>query len=149
MIQRKQSLFLLVAMLLIIFVLFVPFIQTEYVKFDSFSITNLKIEDAKSISLYPIGVFIILISSLHLLTLFLFKNRRLQMRFTIFCLLLSVGFYGLLLFYHFQLKDEYGIDFFMYNYSLVTPLLAAVFDFLAFKGIQKDELLIRASNRLR
>ncbi|MBN2892632.1 MAG: DUF4293 domain-containing protein [Bacteroidales bacterium] len=149
MIQRKQTLFLLASILLILFVLFVPFIKTEYVIFDSFKIEQLGIENPLSVNSFPIAIYVIIVVFLHLLTIFLFKKRTLQMRFTIFSLILSVGFYGLLLFYHFQSKEQFGLDFSFYNYSLVTPLIAAVFDFWAFKGIQKDELLVRASDRLR
>ncbi len=149
MIQRKQTLFLIVAILLISYVLFVPFVETEIFIFDCFSIEQIKIKNPIVHNTYPITIFVGITLLCHLLSIFLFKNRNIQMRFTIFSMLLAVGFYGLLVFYHFQYQKEFGIEFFMYEYPLVTPLLAAVFDFLAFKGIQKDELLVRASNRLR
>ena len=149
MIQRKQSLFLLVAMLLILLTLMFPFIDSEFLLFDSFKLQQIGIDNPISINSFPIAIYLILLSVLHLLAIFLFKKRPLQMRITLFSLLLSLGFYGLLLFYHFQAKEQFGIEFSMYNYTLITPLIAVVFDFFAFKGIQKDEILVRAADRLR
>lgn len=149
MIQRKQTLFLLTAMMLILTVLILPFIETSYVIFDSFKIQQVGINNPIIIKSYPIAIYVIFLGFLHLLTIMLFKSRPLQMRFTMFNLILSIGFYGLLFFYHFQAKDQFSLEFSMYEYSLITPLLAAVFDFLAYKSIQKDEILVRAADRLR
>ncbi len=149
MIQRKQTLFLLAATALIAFVLFIPFIETENLLFDSFKIEYLNVEQTKTVNAYPIAIYVIITAVLHFFTIFRYKRRPKQMRFTVFCLLLAVGFYGLLAFFHFSVAKEFAFDFKMYNYSLVTPLIAAVFDFMAFKGIQKDELLVRAADRLR
>ena len=149
MIQRKQTLFLLIAMLLILLTLMFPFIETNLILFDSFTMEQLNINNPIIINSFPIAIYVIILSVLHLLAIFMFKKRPLQMRITIFSLILSVGFYGLLLFYHFQAKEQLGLEFSMYKYTLITPLIAAVFDFLAFKGIQKDEILVRAADRLR
>jgi len=149
MLQRKQSLFLLTAMLLIISNLFIPFVDTSDLTFSSFELEGLAIDNLKIISTFPIAILISIIGLLNIIAVFMFKNRPLQMRLTMFALLLSVGFYGLLLFYHFMSKEHFNIAFSQYNYGLVTPLLAAVFDFMAFNGIRKDEKLIKDSDRFR
>jgi Domain of unknown function (DUF4293) len=149
MIQRKQTLFLLTAMMLILTVLIFPFIETASILFDSFKIQQVGIDNPIIVNSFPIAIYAIFLGFLHLLTIFLFKKRPLQMRFTMFNLILSIGFYGLLFFYHFQSKDQFSLDFSMYQYSLITPLLAAVFNFLAYKNIQRDEILVRAADRLR
>ena len=41
------------------------------------------------------------------------------------------------------------IDLKNYSFSLFAPFLAAIFDFMAYGGIKKDEKLIRDSERLR
>ena len=149
MIQRKQTLFLIVAMLLILLTLILPFIETEFILFDSFNIEQIGVDNPIIVNSFPIAIYVIILSILHLFAVFLFKKRPLQMRITIFSLILSVGFYGLLLFFHFQAKEQFSLEFSMYNYTLITPLIAAVFDFWAYKGIQKDEILVRAADRLR
>ena len=149
MIQRKQSLYLLMAVILLIFNLFNPFIKTELVYFDAFKLTYSGADTMLNISTYPLGIYLIIVILLHLFTIFLFKNRRIQMRFTILSLLLALGFYGLLLFYHFMSKGNIPLNFNMYSFGLVSPLLAAIFDFMAYGGIKRDEKLIRDAERLR
>ncbi len=148
MIQRKQSLYLLAGLLLISFNLFSPFVATNELIFSAFDLKT-GIETNFEISVFPIAIYTIIVAVLHLFTIFLFKNRKIQMRFTTFLILLSIGYYGVLLFYHYMITEYINIDFSMYSYGLITPLLVAVFDFMAYGGIKKDEKLIRDSERLR
>lgn len=147
MIQRKQTLYLLMAAILMTFVLFTPFIKNNNFIFSAFSFKHF--ETNKSLAVYPIGIFLIIGIIIHLFTLMLFKNRKIQMRFTVFSLIFSIGFYVLLLFYHFLISQIVKIQITSYNFSLLAPLLAAIFDFMAYGGIKRDEKIIRDSERLR
>jgi hypothetical protein len=64
-------------------------------------------------------------------------------------MILALGFYGLLLFYHFMSIPKIPLKFDMYNFGLVSPLLAAVFDYMAYGGIKRDEKIVRDAERLR
>jgi len=149
MLQRKQTLFLLAAMILIFFNLFNPFVGNEQLVFNSFKIEQLGIDNPIKINTYPIAIYIIVLTAAHLFTIFLFKSRPLQMRFTMLSLFLSVGFYGILLFYHFLANRQLTIEFNQYSFGLVSVLLAAVFDYMAYSGIKKDEKLVKDSERFR
>lgn len=150
MIQRKQTLYLFFAAILIILNFFNPFVHTNDLSFSVFQIKQLNIANPIIIKTYPIAIYLILLSLLHLFTILLFKNRIIQMRFTVLCILLSVGFYALLFFYHFLAsKQQISISLNQYHYSLISLLLAAIFDYMAFGGIRKDEKIVRDSNRLR
>lgn len=149
MLQRKQSLFLIAAMFLIVSNLLVPFVATENLMFNAFKLESINPDNNIAISTFPIGIYLIILSVLNLITIFLFKNRPLQMRLTMLALFLSVGFYGVFLFYHFMSKDQIVIEFSSYSFGLIAPILAAVFDFMAYKGISNDEKIVRDSDRLR
>lgn len=149
MLQRKQTLFFIVAVLLLTITLFTYFIKNEYVYFNSFNLKIYKNGAENSFFAFPIAIYLIINILITFFTIFIFKRRNAQIRFTIFSIIISIGFYGLLFYYHFWIKKHTSIEFSMYNYSLVSPLLAAVFEFLALNGIKSDEKLIRESNRIR
>ena len=149
MLQRKQSLYLLVAMLLILSNLANPFVSVDNLIFTAFKLQQTGISDPITIGTFPIAIYAIILSLLHIFTIMLFKKRPLQMRFTLLSIFLSVGFYGILFFYHFMSKDIISIEFSQYGFELISPILAAIFDFMAYKGIKKDEKLVRDSDRFR
>lgn len=149
MLQRKQTLYLLTAIVLIIFNLINPFINSSELIFDAFNLKQLVGTAPVIIKTYPIAIYLIILSLLHLFTIFLFKGRPFQMRFAILSLILSIGFYGILFYYHYIANQQLTIEIHQYSFGLVTPLLAAVFDFMAYGGIKRDEKIVRDSERLR
>lgn len=149
MLQRKQSLFLIAAMFLIVSNLFVPFISSQDLIFNSFRIDNLSTDANIVINTFPIAIYAIILVLVHLFAFFLFKNRPLQMRITMLSLLLSIAFYGIILFYHFMSQSQIKMEFNQYGFGLITPILAAVFDFMAYNGIKKDEKIVRDADRFR
>jgi len=149
MLQRKQTLYLLVSSLLLLFAILTPFVQNSELIFTSFLLKQKIVENPLVLQTFPIAILLIILIILHLFCIFLFTNRFIQLRFVIFSMILTFGFYGILLFYHFMAKDKFGLEFYMYSYSLVSPLIAIIFDFMAMKGIQKDEKLVRDADRLR
>lgn len=96
----------------------------------------------------PLMLLLFFIPALNLFTIFLFKKRKIQMRLTMFNLVLMVGAMGLIAYYLFYAKRNLEADIY-FSYRLVFPLLAAIFNFLAYRGILKDELLIKSYDRLR
>lgn len=91
---------------------------------------------------YAIAVFL-----LALLDIILFRKRKIQMRLTVFCLLLSFGYYFLLAIY---LYSANGMGYEIHWSMPVTfPLVSVILLWLAFRAILKDELLIRSIDRVR
>lgn len=78
-----------------------------------------------------------------LITIFLYKDRRLQIRIVLIGIILSLGL--LYLYYHETL------DFVEGNFSLSAAFTIAIpiFLFLAARGIRKDQKLIKNMDRLR
>ncbi len=75
--------------------------------------------------------------------IFLYKNRKIQLRIVIVSLLFSL--LNLFLYYRQTLKFTNGA----YALTAVLSLLIPVFLFLAAKGISRDQKLIKSLNRLR
>ncbi len=96
---------------------------------------------ATSNMLIDIITVILLVGSL--IAIFLFKNRRLQMRVTIALMVLSFVNIGL---YHRETKD-----FVQGNFDLTAALVITIpiWLILAMRGIRKDSKLVKSLDRLR
>jgi peptidoglycan/LPS O-acetylase OafA/YrhL len=92
-----------------------------------------------------IGILVltVLLSTALLVTIFLFKKRKVQLRVALLCLLAS--FLNLVL-YYLQIKNFTQGAF---NLSAIFPLAVPVCVILAIRGIIKDQKLIKSLDRLR
>lgn len=157
MIQRKQTLYLLASGLLMLAMLFLPFVKfTVQDMVYSFKATGL--EDLSGEILQPSWVLFgltALITVLSFVSIFLYQKRVLQMRLTIFNLLIKVGFYLLLFLVYRPSFVEKLVDTTQDWWSmsitpwLAFPIVAMLFDYLAYRGIAIDEKTIRFMDRLR
>lgn len=82
-----------------------------------------------------------------LATIFLFNNRALQKRITLLSILLIVLLIAALI--NYALNIPGGIVGATFNVGAYLPVLSVIFCGLAFRGIRKDEQLIRSADRLR
>ena len=141
MIQRIQSLWLIIVAL-------TAFATSRLVLFEGTlpNGTELPMPLAESLIL---SIVIIAIGLLALICLFLFKNRKLQFRLSVFGLLFSVGFLFLEYFMVEEFKKKHGILTGSYELGALLPVLMIVFFFLAARGIYRDERLIKSMDRLR
>ena len=92
-----------------------------------------------------------LIVLLSFIAIFLYKNRTLQMRMTMFNLILKPGFYGLAYYYlrAFAMPNTHGGMGTAITPWLVLPIVAMIFDYLAHRGIAIDDRTIKYMDRLR
>ncbi|MET1055222.1 MAG: DUF4293 domain-containing protein [Pedobacter sp.] len=89
----------------------------------------------------------ILAAAVCLATIFLFNNRALQKRITLLSILLIVLLIAALI--NYALNIPGGIVGATFNVGAYLPVLSVIFCGLAFRGIRKDEQLIRSADRLR
>ena len=80
-------------------------------------------------------------------TIFLYKNRMLQIRMTIFNSLLLVGYYIAALAFYFALKNDENM--FRIGWALCLPLVSIILNILAIRAIGRDEVMVKAADRLR
>jgi hypothetical protein len=92
--------------------------------------------------LYSINLLISMV------TIFKFKNRILQMRLCIINIFLLVGSLALAYYFIAFAFSDFQ-DTVHYKIVALMPILAIIFNFLAYKGIQKDEKLVKSIDRIR
>jgi hypothetical protein len=98
------------------------------------------------------ALFVILLieSTLSFLNIFVFKYRALQMRVCSFCMILLAGWYPVYAFFVWYLPDTFQtVASFRVTAWASLPLVSLILLYLAFRGILKDERLVRSLDRLR
>jgi len=97
---------------------------------------------------WVLGVLASVIILITLITIFLFKKREMQMRLTVYNLVLIVALIGLGVFFALTGASDFGGTLKTEYYS-VMPLVAIIFNFLAWRGVRKDYLMLKAVDRIR
>lgn len=97
---------------------------------------------------FPLSLVIILTIILYIISIFLFRNRKLQLRLTVLTTLLNFGSLILILFYTFYVGNRLETEY-IFSIKMVFPLAGSIFGYLAFRGILKDELLVKSYDRIR
>jgi hypothetical protein len=154
MIQRIQTLFLLAAAVLQVVFIFTPLStflmeNNETIKLycSGFKTTGeepLMLVKNTSLFILSISIFLLIF-----LDLFLYKKRILQIRFCIYTILLNIGMAGFLFYIIHHFMKHNSVIQHAYSVALAIPIVSIILLFLAFRGIRKDEVLIKAYERLR
>jgi len=137
MIQRIQSIWLLLAAVCVFLTL----------KFSTYVGTNKDLIPStflNGIATLPLIFVTLAVGILTLITIFLYTNRKFQLRLTILAVLLEAG---LIFLYDKEIQTFIGKG----TFSITAILHVAVIGFLilAARGISSDNKLIKDSNRLR
>ena len=149
MIQRIQTVYLLIVAVLSVIVLSTPLGSLITPESTINEMTNLSINAADgSVSYEPWALFAIQMVSatIALGTIFLYKKRVLQMRLCSFNMILLIGYYITLVIFVYMLKDA---STFTPSWSVCLPFVNIVLSWLALRAIGKDEALVRSLNSLR
>lgn len=85
---------------------------------------------------------------LELLDIFLFRQRALQMRVCTFCIILLVGWYAVLVAFAY-IQGDGLVGAYRPQVWAAIPAINAILLYLAFRGILRDEMLVRSLDRLR
>ncbi|MFV0365439.1 MAG: DUF4293 domain-containing protein [Mangrovibacterium sp.] len=148
MIQRIQTLYMLLSSMLIGLLFALPFAEiadatNQIYEFNAFGIEGNAglLQNGWAVSLL-IGIILIL----QVAAIFLYKNRILQMRMLTFAILLALGLTGLLFFFVLKSFDDVTIS---YHMAMSFPIVAAILNYLSIRAIGKDEALIRSVDRIR
>ena len=133
MIQRIQTLYLLLVVVLTGLALWLPLADF-------------------TVGAVYLGIVLAAACLLPLVTIFLFKRRLVQIRLCAVELVLLVGA-GAMMGIYFYLCNRYFAESEFYSHtlkiSLVFPLVCLVFDLLALRAIFRDEKLVRSLDRIR
>ena len=155
MVQRIQTLYLFLALVLMVLLLVFPAAQIigEDMQLYQFKISGVYELSGSGSALYmlswPLLILQVIIMIINLFAIFLFKRRRLQMRLCIYNILLLAGMMGLMYYYlSFTFRETSATEY-SYKLPFVLPLIAMVLTYLAFRAIRKDEILVRSIDRIR
>lgn len=156
MIQRIQSVFLLVAAIVTVILLFIPIgdLYTAEAQY-TFTCFNVHLPDGKVImSTLYIALILIASACISLYAIFKYKDRMKQTRIVslnmlvfLVAIILMIWVFPDFLFQRKGLLQE-G-DIFRFNYWIMVFVLPPVCMFLANRFIRKDERLVRSADRLR
>lgn len=152
MIQRIQTIYLLIVAIFSVVMMSLPvgnFVPAEY-NIPSTELTNLALVVADGTPDYaPWALFalLIVIAVVSLVTIFLYRKRMLQIRLTLFNIILLIGYYVTMIVFVFMLKDENST--FVPSWSVCLPLISIILNWLTIRAIGKDEMLVKAYERLR
>ena len=137
MIQRIQTLYLIMTILLSVLFLTGRMIVIE--------------KDAEVIHqgmIVPLAVTAALIALISTVSIFLYKNRKQQMKLAIILIILSSVLTAALVIYGFILTSQNGGRIRL-NLSIILPFPMIITSLLSYRGIKKDEELVRSYDRLR
>lgn len=154
MIQRIQTLFLLIATILQVIFLLSP-LSTFLMEGNQTILlycSGFKTGDIESQMVLRNTSMLILCISILVLTfinIFLYKKRILQIRICVYTILLNIGMIGFLFLTISNFMKNNTVSQHTYSVFLVMPIVSIILLFLAFRGIRKDEILIKAYDRLR
>ena len=143
MIQRIQSVYLFLVMMLSVALFFVNLYSIETIMgatplFQQFNVmSNTMYLILNSVA----GLFA-------LITIFLYKNRNLQIRLSNLNMLFMCIFIGTVFYFADHSKTD-AASIVHYSIGSFFPSIQLVFTFLAMRAIKKDEQLVRSADRLR
>lgn len=151
MIQRIQTLFLLAVVIFSGLMLTGDLISLTAGNGTVFSMNFMGMgeQDGDIIQrLWPMTAILAVVPLLALVSVFLYRNRTLQMRFTMMVLLLSLGTIILGAFYLLMFDRKIDVTI-IWRIRSLFPLISAILAWLAYRAILKDEIRVRSYDRLR
>jgi Domain of unknown function (DUF4293) len=138
--QRKQTLWLVIAIIVLILTAFIPYAR-EAALDEIKQVTSLAFTSKNNLILSLITSASIIAC---IFGIALFKNRNLQAIICLAAALLAIGIgVGEIL-----LSQNQSATF-NYSFGIGLPIVASLFCLLAFRGVKSDQKLVRSIDRLR
>lgn len=156
MIQRVQSIFLLLITVMMSFLLLRSYAEIKLFGDQTLVFRThgiLMQSGSEIISVYkntfPVIILTLLTALLSFCTIFFFNHRILQIRL---CMLNAVLIFSLLLImfiYFISTLDDFKTIHHSFKLPMIFPILSIIFCLMASRNIQKDEALVNSYNRIR
>lgn len=151
MIQRIQSVYWLVITILLVVTMLSPvgFFTPAGGTFDDvLKPMGLTMADGGYQSTWGLFGILLLNAVVSLATIFLYRNRMLQVRMSVFSALLQIGYYIAVGVFIYMLQSDLEATF-RPGWALALPLVCIILNYLAFRATYADEVMVRAADRLR
>lgn len=155
MIQRIQTLFLFLTVILTVTLFFCPIAAFDYgninMNLTILCVTN-QIDAIYFSDIYtlPLLILTVIMIILPVVTAFLYKKRYLQIKLCSLDVFLNAIFCGLVfLYYTSDIQKTISSESIKYSFGVFVPLINMVLVILAMRGIKKDIELLKSADRLR
>ncbi len=154
MIQRIQSVYLLLVAVLTLLPMFLPVAWFGSAE-GQFSLYAFSLQDAAGVAVHSavyMGIVFLAALLLPVVNIFLYRRRLLQIRLCVVEMVLLLGCLIMELAYYFLAHRAFPdaeLQSSGMNAILFLPLVSVVLCFLAAKGIFRDEMLVRSTERIR
>ncbi|HET7732981.1 MAG TPA: DUF4293 domain-containing protein [Paludibacter sp.] len=155
MLQRIQTIYLLIIAILSGMTLFLPVADLINTKDNLIYLIDIKgvtlIQQTGNVlvsTTWLLSAFAAVFGIIALITLFSYKNRVKQIRLSVINMLFMLGYYVLLVIYIWSASKQLNAEWHL-HFATVLPLISLIFNYLAIGAIGKDEKLVKSLDRLR
>ena len=149
MIQRIQTVYLLLSVIIMIALNWMPIAYFEEINFYTYGISSTIANASLYITTFPIAVIVIASTILAAISIFMYKNRFKQAKIVALSIFLDVMFYPTFIAYLWYSKEALmNIDN-SFSFALIIPAISIILKSLAAKAIKADEKLVRSADRIR
>lgn len=97
---------------------------------------------------WPVMILAVIVILISVITVFIYKKRVVQMRLSVYNILLIIGMLAIAILFGKQgselINGQISLEYFS-----VMPGIAIIFNFLAWRGIRRDYLMLKAVDRIR
>lgn len=149
MIQRKQTLYLILALVLLVVTLCNPFASQDADGLGSQQLLfNVGLKDGNGqlhLGMWYLFAVLALSFVMGLVAIFLYLKRRLQMRLCFWAGIFSAAWYAFI----FATIDISKLSTYHPRFAFFLPLVAVVLFYLAYRGVKHDDDLVRSADRIR
>lgn len=151
MIQRKQTLFLLLALACVIVCLCLPVATLESKAMgEGVRWYSLGLYSGRGFDPHPLPfVDLVVVGSLTLISIFLYRRRPVQMALCTANIVLCLAWYAAFAGYWFLGSVDSASTSLRVHFAFCLPLVAVVLLVLARAGVKADEKLVRSMDRIR
>ena len=156
MIQRVQSIYLFLVVVLMSFMLIMPFAELalqdgQVVVFHSYAVKKYITQEHSEmvIRTLPIFIMICLIGVISFMNVFQFNRRIIQMRVCVLNMMLMAGILILIFYYFYMVESTLRVENHVLKLPLIFPVIGIILTILAYRRIHEDEILVRSYDRLR
>ncbi len=156
MIQRVQSIYLLIVTILMSFLVVLPYANmilpgNQSLLFKSTAVYLVSPTDIISVykSTIPVILLVLITGIFSFCIIFFYNHRVLQIRLILLNLLLIFILTAIMVYLVTSSKGDFEGDKLIFRIAMVFPVVSMVFSLLAIRGIRHDEMLVNSYNRIR
>ena len=156
MIQRVQSIYLLLITILMSFLLARPYAELILKDGNSLVFNTLSIKKYTTSENYekykktmPLFLLVVITGALCFVNIFFFQKRLLQIRICMISFILLMIILIIMFIYYSSARNVLDHSLHTFRLAVIFPIIAIIMNFLAYRAIHHDEMLVNSYNRIR